>query len=935
MTIRCIKHLAFFTVIPMAMSGLTAAAETQEAARQAFTQAHPGVTLQVSGPRVTQISGPAFAFGADPVAAANEFRQTHANLFGVRPVDFEPGSALIASEPHTLPLMYDAAAGTYKFTLVCYKQVRDGVPVFRGELRVLVRNEPNAPVVLAASSLRAIGEFTPNLRAAVLGEDQLKQIAQKLIPTLNTFSQPRQVIWAGYEALEAAPTLAFEFVGHSGDQTSPAGYQERLFVIDAANGAILFHEDQVLTEDVSGNVSGQTTDLPGAAECFNENSAPMPYASVNIQGQGTFYTDVNGNYTLPNAGTDPVIVESRLTGRRFVISDQAGAPPVLSQGVTPPGPADFVHNSANSSEFVRASVNSYINANRVRDMVVAANPSYPTIGTQINMGVNTNINQNCNAFYSPAGQTLNFYRAGGGCNNTGFGDVVHHEYGHHVVQMGGSGQGQYGEGMGDCLGILVTDQSELGVGFQSCATGIRTANNTMQYPCSGEIHFCGQLISGCVWDTRNLLQASEPVNYLSIIRSLTVNSVPLHTGTEIAPSIYTTFITLDDDDANLANGTPHCYEITRGFALHSMSTGALSVTAFQYPSGRPATVLSNTPTTVPVNVVPGTCPAVIDNTGKLYYRIGTSGPFTQVAMNHLGANQYEAVLPAAECLSTIQYYVSVDRVPSGVIYDPAIPASAVHSAFVVDGFNTVADYDFESNPGWAVSGTVADGPWDANPGVPVNCARGDPPADYDGSGQCWLTDNSAANACNSDVDGGSTTLTSQVIDISALADPQVSYARWYSNTFGADPQNDIFTVEVSDNGGSSWSPLEIVGPTTGSLNPEVSGGWVVKSYRIADFVSVTSQFRIRFVASDLNSGSVIEAGIDAFKIFDYICPPPCPGATGDINDDTMADGSDIQRFVDAMMGTATPDEVCAGDFNENQQLDTGDIDGFAAVLVGP
>ena len=30
------------------------------------------------------------------------------------------------------------------------------------------------------------------------------------------------------------------------------------------------------------------------------------------------------------------------------------------------------------------------------------------------------------------------------------------------------------------------------------------------------------------------------------------------------------FLTLDDDDANLYNGTPHFDEITTGFAAHSM-----------------------------------------------------------------------------------------------------------------------------------------------------------------------------------------------------------------------------------------------------------------------------------------------------------------------------------------------------------------------------
>ena len=42
-----------------------------------------------------------------------------------------------------------------------------------------------------------------------------------------------------------------------------------------------------------------------------------------------------------------------------------------------------------------------------------------------------NLNQTCNAFWSPAAGTVNFYRSGGGCRNTGeLAGVFDHEWGH-------------------------------------------------------------------------------------------------------------------------------------------------------------------------------------------------------------------------------------------------------------------------------------------------------------------------------------------------------------------------------------------------------------------------------------------------------------------------------------------------------------------------
>lgn len=915
----------------------TEAENRKVAGTTALTSEFPGVQFTETAGRVSAVGGRSFGGGATPEVAAEQFRTRYASLFGVTPEQLAPRS-FMENEAHTIQLMPDRQNGGFKFTLVCYRQEAGGIPVFRSELRLLVRNEAGSPVVRAKSSLRNIGEFAPNL-AAPRRMDLARAAALADSATLVKFSEPQLVIWAGVEETHEAPRLALAFYGESGAQTNPTGYEAYLYVTDATTGSILHREVAIHHVDVTGNVSGQATELPKAAECNNEITQPMPYAAVNIQGQGTFYADVDGNFTIPNAGSSDVTVESRVSGRRFVVSDQQGATPVLSQVVTPPGPANFLHNAANNNEFLRASVNCYIEANRVRDMVVAANPTYPTIGTQVNMGINSNIGLNCNAFYSPSGQTINFYIAGGGCYNSGFGDVVHHEYGHHVVQMGGSGQGQYGEGMGDCMGVMISDQPILGFGFQTnCNAGIRTASNSLQYPCSGAIHTCGQLISGCVWEMRQLLVQTEPVNYRTILQDLVVNSVPMHGASDtIAPDITDDILTLDDDDANLSNGTPHCYEINTAFRLHNMASLAVPSLTWSYPGGRPAIVPPNATSTIDVSLAGG-CPTPTPGTGTVSYRIGTSGPFTTVPMVVLGPNQYRATLPAAECPQTIQYYFSSGVVGSGTVSDPANPAVVVYSTVASSGIATVANYNFQVNPGWTVSGAVVDGPWDANPSVPVACAsRGAPGADYDGSGNCWMTENNLnppANDCNSDVDNGTTILTSQVFDISTLSNPFVSYARWYNNVAGSNPQTDTMVIEYSTNGGGSWVNLETVGPTTASPHPEVTGGWTYVSYSVPN----SAQFQIRFIASDGTGpagGSVVEAAIDAFSIKEFLCPPPCPAATGDMNADTLVDGPDVQVFVDALLGGPTQPQLCAGDFNTSTTLDVGDVDGFVSALLGP
>jgi hypothetical protein len=206
------------------------------------------------------------------------------------------------------------------------------------------------------------------------------------------------------------------------------------------------------------------------------------------------------------------------------------------------------------------------------------------------------------------------------------------------------------------------------------------------------------------------------------------------------------------------------------------------------------------------------------------------------------------------------------------------PASLTFSVSLASPLGAIAELDYpvqvggwvdnvETDRGWtlgAADDTATLGQWvRVDPVGTVATAGGQAQSEDDNTADpgvlCFVTGNGVVGGApgDQDVDGGKTTLLSPVFDLGGAVSATVSYWRWYTNNLGNNPGADYWTVEVTSDG-ATWVQLE---RTTASANQ-----WGQYTFNLEEYVALTDQVRLRFIAEDAPLGSLVEAAVDDFSL---------------------------------------------------------------------
>lgn len=624
-------------------------------------------------------------------------------------------------------------------------------------------------------------------------------------------------------------------------------------------------------------------------------AAPAALAQATIDGSAATASALGA---LGWVGAAAASVELVLEGSLVRVRNSAGAPASLSVELDD-GEA-YVWDASAEAE-LDAELSTYAHAGIVKSYAKRFAPSLAYLDKQLRATVN--IDDACNAYSD--GTTINFYRAGQGCENTGrIADVVYHEFGHSLHNQSivfgvGDFDGALSEGISDYLAATITGDPAMGRGFFGTSQELRhidPAGQERRWPedVTGQVHTDGLIIGQALWDMRKAL-----VLELGEAEGVATSDHLFYQGIRRAsdiPTMHFEVLAADDDDGDISNGTPHACAINRAFNLHGMSLRSATSAGL----GVVPREASGLRVEAEVTGLFDACPEDTIASARLSYReAGSSVTAATIEMERDGV-KLAATLPAPEGGTLLEYSIEVDfasgSAPVRLPDNPAAPRYQVYVGDVVPLYCT----SFETDPeldGWThglSDGTQTEGADDWQWGPPGGNARnGDPSEAFEGE-RVFGNDLAVEPNFNGLYQADKVTWAkTPVIDASGYAEVRLQYRRWLN-------VEDAFFDRASIYAGDKrlWRNFDSDQGDQSTVHHR-DREWRFHDVDLSDAVDDDGTVQVTY---ELSSDAGFELGgwtLDAFCIVGVTpkqgtctdcTPPPDPGGVDALDDPLAASG---------------------------------------------
>lgn len=528
--------------------------------------------------------------------------------------------------------------------------------------------------------------------------------------------------------------------------------------VDAQTGELrhLYNTVRYLEGTLSAQHDTRTVD-------GNFSTSPLRFVQDGLE------TDETGFYSTSENG----VVDIGLAGLYTIIENQAGSNAQLNISG-----GDQVFDDASASQ---AEIDQYIFQNRIYDWAEVHAPHIVAGWPQSE--VNVNLDQTCNAYFDG---TLNFFRSGDGCNNTGrISDISYHEWGHgfhYYNLLSGEYDGSMSEGISDAVAFFQTNSPYIAPYFGADGGAIREVSNDRVYPddITGGVHADGLIFAGAIWDLWDEMNNVYPEEE-AYRQTINIFVEGLRSGPTI-PESFDAILLADDDNADLADGTPNQCTIIDAFSRHGLgfNGGQGLVSIGHLPLGNQTSNTVDYALNGDVIVFAEECTDASIDTVDVYYSVDDGVSWESWPLE-LNGEQVVGAIPVVEPGQVVHYYIQAQdtdgastTVPSGGTINPF--------SFYVGELEELFCTDFEDDDGEftheLLSGDDQEGADDWMWGAPLGLS-GDPSFAYSGE-NVWGNDLGGGNYNGAYQNDKWNRLTSPEIDVSSYDDIVLTYQRWLS-----------------------------------------------------------------------------------------------------------------------------------------------------------
>jgi hypothetical protein len=332
-------------------------------------------------------------------------------------------------------------------------------------------------------------------------------------------------------------------------------------VVDANTGELLLLYDDIRYETILGDVRG-LVHPEHRGDPYIEVFFPYEWIEAVGTGGGWGITDAAGHFEISVEGPAKRLVRANLRGDFVNVTNAAGPEGIAQDSLVPGVAGELVWDDSTAIPSER---DGYYHTNVAHTYIKSIDPDF--LFLDYSMLCEMNIPGLSNAYWDGSGM---HYGAGG--NDFGqHADVIYHEYGHGVTDFQYRPQrpsGAMHEGFSDFFAATITDDSRIGEGVMSS----RNLDNNMRSPenLNGESHHDGMIIGGALWHMRENLNNVPLAESLFHFARYGYPGSPSRPNPENFLDYLIEVYVVDDDDANLVNGTPHDLEIAQAFGRHGI-----------------------------------------------------------------------------------------------------------------------------------------------------------------------------------------------------------------------------------------------------------------------------------------------------------------------------------------------------------------------------